>query len=601
MIFGKHINQFYLRYGWAFLLGIAALLAVDYLQLLIPDILGGIIDGLETGTMNLGNLDILASDVLRIALLALSIVLGRFLWRMFIFGTSRKVDQDLRNQMFAHAEKLSERYYQENKTGGLMALFTNDLEAVRQSFAMGLLMFFDVIFLGAMAFYKMFAMDWVMTLVATIPLLMISLLAAFIGNITRVKFKARQKAFEDMSDFTQENFYGISVVKAFVNELREIRSFSKINQDNYDKNIAFIKAFTLMRVAIEVFITLIRIIIILLGGYLVYRTFGLAEGDPGKFTVGNLSAYTSYFGTMVWPMMAVGRLINMRSQAKASLERIGAFLDQEIEIHDETGTETPEGGIGGNIEFRHLSFHYPDARAEVLKDISFSVRKGQTVGIIGRTGSGKTTLVDLLLRLYNLEPGQIFIDGVDLMKLPIRTLRDAIGYVPQDNFIFSDTVRNNIAFAMDDVPMEQVVDMAEKSDVAGNIDEFPDKYETLVGERGVTLSGGQKQRVSIARALIKDPPILIMDDSFSAVDTKTEEIVLANIRDLREGKTTLLIAHRISTIKDADQIVVLEDGALAALGTHEELMAKSLLYKDMVLRQQLEEAVEGGDPDAEER
>lgn len=598
MIFGKHINQFYVRYGWAFLLGIAALLAVDYLQLLIPDILGGIIDGLESGTMNMGTLGVLRQDVLQIALLALSIVLGRFLWRIFIFGTSRKVDEELRNQMFAHAEKLSERYYQENKTGGLMALFTNDLEAVRQSFAMGLLMFFDVLFLGAMAFYKMFRMDVKMTLLASIPLLMISFFAAFVGNITRKKFKARQKAFEDMSDFTQENFYGISVVKAFVSELREIRSFSRINQDNYDKNVAFIKTFTLMHVAIEIFITLIRIIIILFGGYLVYRTFGLAEGDPGKFSVGDLSAYTSYLGTMVWPMMAIGRLINMRSQAKASLDRISAFLDQEIEIHDASDVQVPEGGIGGTVEFRHLNFHYPDARAEVLKDISFTAKKGQTVGIIGRTGSGKTTLVDLLLRLYNLEPGQIFVDGIDIMKLPIHTLRDAVGYVPQDNFIFSDTVRNNIAFALDEVPMERIVEMAAKSDVAGNIEEFPDQYETLVGERGVTLSGGQKQRVSIARALIKDPAILIMDDSFSAVDTKTEEIVLSNIRELRDGKTTLIIAHRISTIKDADLIVVLEDGALAALGTHEDLMASSPLYKDMVLRQQLEEAVEGGEPDA---
>lgn len=599
MIFGKHVNQFYIRYGWAFLIGIAALLAVDYLQLLIPDILGGIIDGLETGTLNLGTLNVLKQDVLQIGLLSLSIVLGRFVWRIFIFGTSRKVDQDLRNQMFAHAEKLSERYYQEKKTGGLMALFTNDLEAVRQSFAMGLLMFFDVLFLGAMAFYKMLRMDWQMTLIAAIPLLMISFFAAFVGNITRKKFKARQKAFEDMSDFTQENFYGISVVKAFVSELREIRSFSKINQDNYDKNVAFIKTFTLMHVAIEIFITLIRIIIILFGGYLVYKTFGLAEGDPGKFSVGNLSAYTSYLGTMVWPMMAIGRLINMRSQAKASLDRISAFLDQEIEIHDASDTQVPEGGIGGAVEFRHLNFHYPDARAQVLKDVSFTVQKGQTAGIIGRTGSGKTTLVDLLLRLYNLEPGQIFVDGIDLMKLPIRTLREGIGYVPQDNFIFSDTVRNNIAFGVDEAPMEKILDMAEKSDVAGNIEEFPDRYDTLVGERGVTLSGGQKQRVSIARALIKDPAILIMDDSFSAVDTKTEEIVLSNIRSLREGKTTLIIAHRISTIKDADLIVVLEDGAIAALGTHEELMANSPLYKDMVLRQQLEEAVEGGEPDAE--
>lgn len=597
MIFGKHVNRFYVKYAFSFLLGIAALIAVDYLQLIIPDIIGAIVDGLETGTLTE---PILRDHVWNIALLAGSIVVGRFFWRIFIFGTSRKIDFDLRNGLFSHAEKLSERYYQENKTGGLMALFTNDLEAVRQSFAMGMIMFFDVIFLGGMAFYKMFRMDWGMTLLATIPLIMISLLAAFIGRITRAKFLARQQAFENMSDFTQENFYGIGVIKAFVNELREMRTFRKVNQDNYDKNVAFIKAYTMMHVAIEVFITLIRIIIIAFGGYLVYRTFGLPEGDPGKFTVGNLSTYTSYFGTMVWPMMAIGRLINMRSQAKASLDRIGAFLDQPVEITDAPDATVPEGGIQGRIAFNHLTFRYPGSRATVLDDIHFTIEKGQTVGIIGRTGSGKTTMVDLLLRLYNLDPGQIFVDEVDIMKLPIRTLRDAVGYVPQDNFIFSDTVRNNIAFAEDDVSLERIVDMAEKSDVAGNIDEFPQRYDTVVGERGVTLSGGQKQRISIARALIKDPQILIMDDSFSAVDTKTEEIVLKNIKALRQGKTTMIIAHRISTIKEADQIAVIDEGRLVALGSHRDLMTTSPLYKDMVLRQKLEEAVEGGEDDGEE-
>jgi ATP-binding cassette subfamily B protein len=586
----------YRKYALPFLLGIMALVAVDYLQLIIPDILGEIIDGLETNTILS---ETISQRVLKIALLAGSIVIGRFLWRIFIFGTSRKIDFDLRNELFEHSERLSERFYQENKTGGLMSYFINDIEAIRQSFAMGMIMFFDVVFLGGMAFYKMFVMDWKLTLLAVIPLIMISLLAAFIGRLTRTKFKARQQAFEEMSDFTQENFYGIGVIKAFVNELHEIRSFKKINLDNYDKNVAFVKATTLMHVAIEVFITLIRIIIIGFGGYMVYRTFGLAAEDPDKFSVGNLSTYISYFSTMVWPMMAIGRLINLRSQARASLDRVGAFLDEPVEIRDAEETIVPER-VTGEITFRHLSFSYPGTRSEVLKDIDFIIHQGQTVGIIGRTGSGKTTLVDLLLRLYNLGPDQILLDGVDIMKMPIKTVREAIGYVPQDNFIFSDTVRNNIAFAKDEVAFEDIVRMSEISDVAGNIEEFPDQYETIVGERGVTLSGGQKQRVSIARALIKDPQILIMDDSFSAVDTKTEEIILGNIKELRKDKTTILIAHRISTIKDADQIALIDEGRLVALGTHDELMTSSPLYREMVLRQQLEEAVEGGDPDAEE-
>ncbi|MDD3126380.1 MAG: ABC transporter ATP-binding protein [Candidatus Izemoplasmatales bacterium] len=590
MIFGKHINHFYWKYALSFILGIVALVIVDYLQLIIPDIIGSIIDGIETKTITES---ILLDYVIRTGILAVSIVIGRFLWRIFIFGTSRKIDYDMRNDLFAHSEKLSERYYQENKTGGLMAYFTNDLEAVRQSFAMGTIMVFDVLFLGGLAFYKMYLMDWGLTLIATIPLIMISLFAAFIGSITRKKFKARQKAFENMSDFTQENFYGIGVIKAFVNEVKEIRSFKTINIDNYDKNVAFIKAATMMHVAIEVFITLIRIIIIGFGGYLVYKTVGLADGDPNRFSVGQLATYISYFATMVWPMMAIGRLINLRSQAKASLERISAFLDQKIEIVDDENT-IDVSHVEGNIVFNNLSFTYPGTRDEVLKNINFSINKGEIVGIIGRTGSGKTTLVDLLLRLYNLKENQILIDGYDIMKLPIKTIREAIGYVPQDNFIFSDSVRNNIAFAKDEVSYEQIVDMAEKSDVAENIEEFPEKYETIVGERGVTLSGGQKQRVSIARALIKDPEILIMDDSFSAVDTKTEEIILSNIKTLRKNKTTIIIAHRISTIKDADKIALIDEGQIVALGTHDELMSQSPLYNEMVLRQQLEEAIEGG-------
>jgi len=460
-----------------------------------------------------------------------------------------------------------------------------------------MIMIFDIIFLGGLAFYKMFVMDIGLTFLAIIPLIMISLFAAFIGRITRKKFAARQKAYEDMSDFTQENFYGIGVVKAFVNENQEMASFKKINVDNYDKNVAFIRASTLMHVAVEVFITLIRIIIIGFGGYLVYRASMF--GDRA-FSVGQLTTYLAYFGTMVWPMMAIGRLINLRSQAKASMDRIDAFLDQAVEIHDAEDT-LPVDHIEGEITFNHLTFTYPGSRAKVLEDIDFKINKGETVGIIGRTGSGKTTLVDLLLRLYNLDENQILVDQHDIMKLPIKVIRNAVGYVPQDNFIFSDTIRNNIAFSSDDVPLEKIVDMAEKSDVAENIEDFPEKYETIVGERGVTLSGGQKQRVSIARALLKDPQILILDDSFSAVDTKTEEVILSSIRELREGKTTIVIAHRISTIKEADKIVLIDEGKLVAIGSHDQLMAGCPMYAEMVLHQQLEEAVEGGEVNAEER
>ena len=589
MLFGRHVNKFYLKYGIFFLIGIAALITVDYVQLLIPDVTGSIIEGIQAKTLTEAMLRIYMKDII---IWGLIIVFGRFLWRIFIMGTSRRIDFELRNKMFAHTEKLSRRFYQENKSGALMAYFTNDLEAVRMAFGPGLMMSFDILFLGGLAFYKMYQLDHTLTFFALIPLFLVSMLSGFVSRITGRKFKARQKAFEEMSDYTQENFYGISVIKAFVNELREIRAFNKINQNNYEKSVSHIKASTLMHVGIEMFITVIRIMMIAIGGYLVYKTVGLDQLDPEKFSIGDLTRYISYFGTMIWPMMAVGRLINMRAQAKASMQRINGLLNQPVEIKDAEDTKTIED-IQGKIVFNNLTFKYPNTKHEALKNISFTIEAGETVGIIGRTGSGKTTLVDLLLRLFNLKENEIMIDDIDIMKLPIHSVRRAIGYVPQDNFIFSDTIENNIAFGIDDYDQNLIESMAVQSDVHDNIIDFPNGYQTVVGERGVTLSGGQKQRISVARALIKDPRILIMDDSFSAVDTKTEEMILENLTKLRRNKTTLIIAHRISTIKNADKIIVIDDGEMIAIGTHDDLMQTSPFYQQLVLQQQLEDEIEG--------
>lgn len=584
MLFGRYVNRFYLKYGILFFLGLVALVIVDYVQLLIPDVIGNIIDGLELKTLTKADVPILIKDIIVFGLI---IVAGRFLWRIFIFGTSRRIDYDLRNQMFSHAEKLSQSYYSEKKSGGLMALFTNDLNAIRMAFGPGLLMLFDVLALGSMAFIKMYQLDATITYFALIPLLIIAIMATYISRITGKKFKARQQAFEDLSDFTQENFYGISVIKAFVKELREIRAFSKINRLNQEKNVAYIKASTFLHIAVEMFINIIRVIMLGLGALLVYRTI---DADV-VFTVGDLTRYIAYFGTLIWPMMAIGRLINMRAQAKASLDRISAFLDAPVEIFDDREVVDVEK-IEGKITFNNLSFKYPKTKKLVLKNVNFIINKGETVGIIGRTGSGKTTLVDLLLRLYNLKTCELLIDDHDIMKLPIKTIRNAIGYVPQENFIFSDIIKNNISFATDETDPELVKQMAIYSDIHDNIIDFPMQYETLVGERGVTLSGGQKQRISIARALLKNPQILIMDDSFSAVDTKTEEQVISNLKELRKGKTTIIIAHRISTIKSADQIIFIENGEVLAKGTHEELYNTCKMYRNLVIHQRLESELE---------
>ncbi len=591
MIFGKHVNNFYLKYGFFFMLGIIALFVVDYAQLEIPNIMGFIIEKLENSTLTQPELKLYITDLIKIALI---IVLGRFLWRIFIFGTSRRIDFELRNKMFRHAEKLSQRYYQEKKSGGLMALFTNDLNAIRMAFGPGIMIFFDVLALGSMALYRMYTLDKIITFFAFIPLIMIAVLATFVSKITGKKFKAKQKAFENLSDFAQENFYGISVIKAFVNELREIRAFAKINKDNYDKNLSFIKASTLMSVGVEMFINVIRVLMIGIGGYLVYRTVALDVADQLKFSIGDLTRYIAYFGSLIWPMMAIGRLINMRSQAKASLQRINKFLDEPLEIHDESDLVVKDS-IEGKITFNHLTFSYPSSDEPVLKDISFVINPGELVGIIGPTGSGKTTLVDLLLRLYNVRTNEILIDDCDIMKLPIKPLRDAIGYVPQDNFIFSDIIEKNISFSQDIIDRNLIEQMAKYSDVHDNIIDFPNQYETMVGERGVTLSGGQKQRISIARALLKKPRILIMDDSFSAVDTKTEESILKNIEEFRQNQTIIIITHRISTIKGADKIILIDEGKIMAIGTHDELFATNKMYQDIVIRQQLETELEGGE------
>lgn len=584
MLFGKHINKYYLKYGIFFLIGLAALIVVDYVQLEIPNIIGSVIDGLEQKTL-------IESEVLQyikdIAIFGLIMVVGRFLWRIFIFGTSWRIDYDLRNKMFRHAEKLSQTYYSEKKSGGLMALFTNDLNAIRMSFGPGLLMLFDILILGALAFYKMYELNPTITYFAAIPLVLIAIMATYISKITGKKFKARQQAFEDLSDFTQENFYGISVIKAFVNEVREIRAFAKINKVNQDKNVSYIKASTLLHIAVEMFINIIRVIMLGIGAYLVYITVN----EENVFSVGDLTRYIAYFGTLIWPMMAVGRLINMTAQAKASLDRVSAFLDADIEIQDDREVVNVEK-IEGKITFNNLTFKYPKTDKEVLKNINFVIEKGTTVGIIGRTGSGKTTLVDVMLRLYNLKTNELLIDDHDIMKLPIKTIRDAIGYVPQENFIFSDIIKNNISFSTDNADQDLIKQMAVYSDIHDNIVDFPNQYDTLVGERGVTLSGGQKQRISIARALLKNPEILIMDDSFSAVDTKTEEQVISNLKELRKGKTTIIIAHRISTIKGSDQIILIEDGKIMAKGKHDELYETCELYRQMVIHQRLEAELE---------
>ena len=593
MIFGKHINKYYIKYFLFFFFGLVALLAVNWFQLEIPRICGEILDGIADEAV--GNPDSLFNNpsgiqrlMIELAGIAAIMFIGRFMWRYCIFGVAVRIESDIRYDMFSHSLQLSNAYYKHHKTGALMALFTNDLQVIRQAFGSGTVMAIDALFLGGFALFKMFRLNWILTCFSIIPMILIAIVTGIVGKILKEKFRERQEAYEALSDFSQENFSGIAVVKAFVKEVHEIRHFDKINEENRVKNINYVKYSTLLNVFLTAIISFI--IALLFGG----GSYFVIHGFMGEtFTVGEMWEFIGYFDSVVWPFMAIAQLINMRSQAKASLARVEEFLDEKIDIIDTDVKDIEE--ISGKIEFRNLNFCYPDGSNQVLSNISFTIPNGKMVGIIGKTGCGKTTIVDLLLRTYNLDDQQIFIDDKDIMHIPFRKVRESIGYVPQDNFLFSDTISNNIAFAYESLDEESIVSAAKLADVHQNIVEFQDKYDTILGERGVTLSGGQKQRVSIARAIVKNPPILLFDDSVSAVDTKTEENILSNLRSLREGKTTIMIAHRISTVKNLDMIVVLDEGSVVGIGSHEELLKTCAIYKEMVHLQSLEAEINGGD------
>jgi ATP-binding cassette subfamily B protein len=592
MIFGKALTKYYKQNWHYFLIGIIALIIVDIAQLEIPRYIGNLFDGLTpikneaTGLLEI-TLDRsqLIEIILTISGLALIMGVGRFVWRITIFGASRRFDYGLRNDMFQHCEQLSQEFYSKNKTGGLMAYFTNDLEAVRRGVGPGMIMFVDALFLGILAIVRMVEVNASLAFYSAIPLTLITLLGGFFGGKMRKKFKEAQKAFEDMSDFVTENLSGIAVVKAFVKEKVERQEFLRYNRITKNKNIKYVVLNTMLQTSVRFIIGAIFILIIGYGGYLVQQDV---------ITGGKLVEFFSLFGTLVWPMMAIGMIIGIRSRSKASLERITSILDQEIHVYDSDDLQTLDE-VKGSITFKNLTFSYPDASEDVLSNINLEINAGETVGILGRTGSGKTSIMDLLLRIYNVEENQLFIDGKDIMYIPIEQVRESIAYVPQDGFLFSDSINNNIALGfgqVDEQLIRDVEEAAKLSDVHENIVDFTEGYDTIIGERGVTLSGGQRQRISIARAIIKNSPIMILDDSVSAVDTKTEETILSNLKDIRNNKTTLIIAHRISTIKDADKIVVIDEGKIIDVGTNEELLTRCEFYKDMVERQKLEDEIE---------
>ncbi len=501
--------------------------------------------------------------------------------------------------MFLKSERLSQKYYHENKVGSIMSWFTSDLETIEEYCGFGTVTMVDAFFLGILVIVKMVQLDVILAIVAFIPMILIIIWGFLIEKFMSKKWTERQECFDSLYDFTQETFTGIRVIKAFVKETAELHAFAKIAKKNKDTNISFARISVIFDVLIEIIIAAIMALILGFGGYAVYATITennmVIFGHTIDMDAGKLVTFVSYFDLLIWPMIAMGQIVAMRSRAKASLKRVAQFLDAPEDIKNPENPIVLEN-VKGKITFKNFSFKYPDSQANMnsLTNVTFQINAGESIGIVGKIGCGKSTLVNSLLRLYNVDEDSIFIDGFDIMKCDIKSIRDAIAYVPQDNFLFSDKIYNNIAFSNRSIDRVKIENAARFADVHDNIADFKNGYDTLSGERGVTLSGGQKQRIAIARAYLKDSPIMIMDDSVSAVDVKTEETILNNIHEQRKGKTTIVIASRVSTVSKLDKILVLKDGEVEAFDTPKNLLNISPTYKKMVYLQELEKEVEGG-------
>lgn len=575
----RFILQYIKRYRARYIAGIITLFIVDVANIFIPRLTGMITDGLTAHTLDF---DGVKRYLLGIFLLGLTLALGRFFWRFFLFGASRSIEMELRNDMFRHLEKMDVEYFNSNKTGDLMTRFTSDLNAIRMAIGPAVISIFDATVMTVMVISQMILyVNLQLTLLAVIPMILIGVGVLYYGKAMHVRFLKRQEAVSDMTDFVQESFSGVRVIKAFVQERAQMKRFQKENQNTMDRTLHVVRMQSIMLPLLDVIIGLSSLLTLVYGGYLALT---------GEITLGRFVAFNQYINMLVWPMIACGDSVNIISQGAASIRRVQEIFSSRPEIFD-TEEVRPVQEIKGEITFSHLTFLHKGHTEPTLKDISLEVPAGTTLAIIGRTGNGKSTLVNLLLHLYQAKRGMILIDGRDINTIPLKDLRENIAYVPQDNFLFSDTLKSNIAFGAQDEDMDAIVQATQIACIHDSIASFPDGYETMVGERGVTLSGGQKQRSSIARALLKDAPILILDDALSAVDTDTEEQILRNLKKNRQGKTTILIAHRISTIQNADIILVLEDGEAREIGNHETLMAKNGIYRDMFEKQQLEAAV----------
>lgn len=596
MLFGKYINKYYKKYGLGIALGIFFLVCVDFIQLFIPDLLGKLVELFEDGY----NPDKVAQQVtaygLEILLIALAMFFGRVVFRLFLFGSSTKITEGLRQDMFEKSQRLDQTYYHANKIGNVMSWMTSDTEEIQEYLGWGTVMLVDGFFMTGIVLVRMFMRNWMLTIFILLPIILIIIWGLLVEKVMAKLWNDRQSVFDNMYDYCEESFTGIRVIKAFLKETKQLLHFSKIAKKNKDADIKLGVINVLFEVVIMVLIEGIVSLIIGLGGWFVYLA---ASGNPAHIfgfeltlTTAELVTFLNYFIILIWPLIALGSVITMHARAKTSYKRIARFMDAEEIIKDKDNAIELEN-VKGKIEFRSLSFAYDDKK--VLEDISLTINPGENVGVVGRVGSGKTTFVSLLCRLYNLKEKTLFFDDKDIMDCTVKSVRQSVAVVPQDNFLFSMSVADNIAFGKEGASLEDVKKAAEFSDVAKDVEGFTNKYDSMTGERGISLSGGQKQRIAISRAFIKDAPIMILDDSVSAVDIDTEEKILENISNLRKGRTTIIISSRVSTVSKLDKIVVLNDGKLEAFDTPKNLMKISPTYKKMVELQKLEDELKETD------
>ncbi|PLS16786.1 multidrug ABC transporter permease/ATP-binding protein [Bacillus sp. M6-12] len=576
----RQLMWFFRQEKNSYILGILLLCMVAVLQLVPPKIIGIIVDLIENRELTIKTL---FKWMGYLALAGLVMYGLRYYWRIMIFGSAVKLSRQLRNQLYDHFTNMSQAFYKRKRIGDLMAHATNDLQAIQQTAGAGVLTLVDSLATGGFVIVAMSLINWKLTLICLLPMPIMAYLTSYYGTLLHNRFHKAQEAFSDLNDKTQESINGIKVIKTFGQEKEDIDAFRKQSFEVVRKNIAVARVDALFDPTISVIVGLSYFLTVAVGARFVLS---------GEMSIGDLVSFSSYLGLLIWPMLAFGWLFNIVERGRASYDRVQNLLNEKADIADKENAI--QSAPAGDLVFRISAFRFPDDAHPVLKNITFNLKRGETLGVAGKTGSGKTSLLKLLTREFDQYEGTIQFGGNEIKEFSIQHFRNSIGYVPQDHFLFSATVADNIAFARPEAGYSEIMDAAQSAHIHNDILQFSEGYETVVGERGVSLSGGQKQRISIARALIKNPELLILDDSLSAVDARTEEMILQNLKENRNGKTTIITAHRLSAIQHANLIIVLNEGTIVQSGTHQQLMSVHGWYKDMFIRQQLEELVEHG-------